>query len=966
MCNYRIIMILFRNGAWRTKRSADWAILPETTEKSSTGYVGLKNLACICYMNSLLQQFYMIPSFRNDILAVKSPNKTANTDEDMLFQTQCLFSALYESVKQYYNPKIFCHAFKDWEGKSINVIEQMDVDEFFNLFLDKLEHEIKGTPQENSIKYHFGGIFANQIICKDCPHSSVREEPFLAINLQIKNKKSLQQCMESFVEGEMLQGNNAYYCEKCEKKVTSLKRVCIKKLPRYLICVLKRFDIDYDSMQKYKVNEYCEFPMHLNMETYTMEGLAKKDKEKEKEKAAKEGKDLDDIHQIPNLPNSQYPQEYYEYKLTGVVVHIGTADAGHYYSIIMDREKNWIPEKERWYEFNDIFVNNYDPDDIKNDAFGGEERLNGDARVTCKNKNAYLLVYERVTPYDTPENEERPEKSRRTLEETIIPEGIHRAIQAENEKYWYNKYMFHEDYFGFARLLCLSWNSREIIIHSYPSKNCDYALLGLNDDFKNKHGFQTFEESVMMRELLVKISPFPGDLDILIFKYGITVLFTTIFRAKNRMCAVDMIDISKAYINKHLDAAKWLLWQFANSRVVYEFLLECPVADICRFTVGLLYCAMLKVYESEKEKIAEWVPGKSSGCSLPLFANCIMCQLEGCRKLTKNFEYYFQAISRLAFLGPEMRDYFYRTGAITRLIGFWKSIPETNWNNFKKIEYTENKQVELGTSTDVDERFQSPFEEIYVHKREQIVQQAQPIYTFLFEALSLLIRGLDLNSESRYSPNSLPRTTNPIIVDPYLKNLLLDPKKLGELMSDCKNLLEIHVITQCLQYLSWENLEFKTAWLKAIIMQITEFDCYELRVPFSMLEALLSVEDKGQKSFLDTALTELDTALKLNIQYFFPTNCSIDNIICIANKNKAVFHWYTNNYSKWQWIIEWLKENSCLPSTDLSDPVKPHKSKDLNFKYFMQQISIDSQKEWRNRIEGQIRFLILMSEGILF
>jgi hypothetical protein len=37
---------------WRTKRYVDWHISPGQMEKSETGYVGLKNLGCICYMNS--------------------------------------------------------------------------------------------------------------------------------------------------------------------------------------------------------------------------------------------------------------------------------------------------------------------------------------------------------------------------------------------------------------------------------------------------------------------------------------------------------------------------------------------------------------------------------------------------------------------------------------------------------------------------------------------------------------------------------------------------------------------------------------------------------------------------------------------------------------------------------------------------------------------------------------------------
>jgi ubiquitin carboxyl-terminal hydrolase 9/24 len=107
------------------------------------------------------------------------------------------------------------------------------------------------------------------MICKGCPHTYERPEPFLSIGVPVKNKKSVQEGLEAFIQGEMLEGENAYYCEKCDKKVDTLKRTCIKKLPRYIMMGMKRFEFDFDKMIRVKLNDYCEFPMELNMEPYT-------------------------------------------------------------------------------------------------------------------------------------------------------------------------------------------------------------------------------------------------------------------------------------------------------------------------------------------------------------------------------------------------------------------------------------------------------------------------------------------------------------------------------------------------------------------------------------------------------------------------------------------------------------------------------------------------------------------------
>ena len=63
------------------------------------------------------------------------------------------------------------------------------------------------------MKQIFGGAFAQELIGKECPHSSTREEPFLTLPIEVKNKKNLTEGLDLFIKGEMLEGENAYYCD---------------------------------------------------------------------------------------------------------------------------------------------------------------------------------------------------------------------------------------------------------------------------------------------------------------------------------------------------------------------------------------------------------------------------------------------------------------------------------------------------------------------------------------------------------------------------------------------------------------------------------------------------------------------------------------------------------------------------------------------------------------------------------
>ena len=48
-----------------------------------------------------------------------------------------------------------------------------------------------------------------------------REEPFTSLNVDIRNHHNLFESLEQYVKGDLLEGANAYHCDKCNKKVSA-------------------------------------------------------------------------------------------------------------------------------------------------------------------------------------------------------------------------------------------------------------------------------------------------------------------------------------------------------------------------------------------------------------------------------------------------------------------------------------------------------------------------------------------------------------------------------------------------------------------------------------------------------------------------------------------------------------------------------------------------------------------------
>ena len=79
--HFHIISFFFFLFPSACEALTEWEYLPPVGPRPPKGFVGLKNAGATCYMNSVIQQLYMIPSIRNSILAVEGTG--SDTDDDM-------------------------------------------------------------------------------------------------------------------------------------------------------------------------------------------------------------------------------------------------------------------------------------------------------------------------------------------------------------------------------------------------------------------------------------------------------------------------------------------------------------------------------------------------------------------------------------------------------------------------------------------------------------------------------------------------------------------------------------------------------------------------------------------------------------------------------------------------------------------------------------------------------------------
>ncbi|XP_048401625.1 ubiquitin carboxyl-terminal hydrolase 47 isoform X3 [Stegostoma tigrinum] len=410
--------------------------------KSETGYVGLVNQAMTCYLNSLLQTLFMTPEFRNALYKWEFEEYEEDPVISIPYQLQRLFVLLQTSKKRAVETTDVTRSF-GWD--SSEAWQQHDVQELCRVMFDALEQKWKQTEQADLINQLYQGKLKDYVKCLECGYESWRIDTYLDIPLVIRPYgsnmafNSVEEALQAFVQPETLDGPNQYFCERCKKKCDARKGLKFLHFPYLLTLQLKRFDFDYTTMHRIKLNDRMTFPAELDMSPFIdveeekspqtesctdsgaeNEGSCHSDQmsnDFSNDDVVDEGICLDNNSGGEKSLKAGNEKGAWIYELFSVMVHSGSAAGGHYYACIKSFSDG------QWYSFNDQHVSRITQDDIRK-TYGGSTVTRGYySSAFASSTNAYMLIY----------RQKESTRNAKFLEVHEFPEHIKHLVQKEKE-----------------------------------------------------------------------------------------------------------------------------------------------------------------------------------------------------------------------------------------------------------------------------------------------------------------------------------------------------------------------------------------------------------------------------------------------------------------------------------------------------------------------------------------------------
>jgi hypothetical protein len=581
------------------------------------------------------------------------------------------------------------------------------------------------------------------------------------------------------------------------------------------------------------------------MEPYTQEyltGLANKNAEKKKEEY--EGSNMidemltDDSTENNTAQNgNSKPENYYKYDLSGVIIHQGTSESGHYYSIIKDNKDN-----NTWYEFNDTNVKYYDINDLKNEAFGGTQVIyNRDNKkeVVEKVTNAYLLFFKRQYEEIEPNNP-NDEIIKTGDKFSNISPSIMDRVDLDNLQYWVMKNLFSAEYNNFITDIIINFNTYDPLVKNYLHKNDNYEDCESNQ-LRNKNSINNLN---IDQSLIISNSYFNNKNDYVmvsdknfekkLFIFACSFFFNVLMRSRDRTYLAGFVDILKSFINKDVDNGEWLLEEFSNFELQNEYLIESPMLEMRRIVVGVLYSAMIKCYKTNSENTI-----------LKIFIDNTLSNIYKYFNGEKDLTYLYLILFRYSSLGDKSKIYLFNVGVLHFLTFYF--INKSNECDISlkeklKLEYKNPSHYVLNEKRMNRVDRLSAIEELIEKKHGERLLTNKSDY-YLIMTYSDLISNSDLNSnvnKSLFSVSPLIKDNgNPL--SKYLK--FSNPSYVKLLFNEVKSKVAALNFIKMIEYLCYNNIEYTNTFQGVLFDYFYNCDSYELEYVMIIFKKFLFIND---------------------------------------------------------------------------------------------------------------------------